>query len=93
MEPDQIDMMNESELREELRSVVSQNIELRAILLGVQESVNNADARVAIEIAAVQTRQANPALLDALKRAGKHIESMTPEEMQAFIDACDDSEK
>jgi len=68
-EPDQIDMMNESELREELRKVVNDNIALRAVYEAAKDVGEYDDyfvhkpaeiaawKRMKQALAAVQTRQ------------------------------------
>ncbi len=66
VEPDQIDMMNESDLREELRKVVDENIALRAVYEAAQEFLDTEDAegfepeqqwKLEDAIAAVQTTE------------------------------------
>jgi len=47
----------EAELEDRISVLSTENGELRAILLEVQEAVNNADARVAIECDSVSSSQ------------------------------------
>ena len=39
MQPDQIDMMSESELRSELRLLVNKNIEMKCLIIDIQATL------------------------------------------------------